>query len=253
MPFRMCYGKYAPPRPFRGRNCLWQEQNLPLMRRFTGRQTNSQPYVINRNSCTVSGLLRRSRTLEPMPDTSFPVTTNWTPPSPDLDPEPSHEWQHGSIDHAQFADAFRHGYAMTLRFLLSRGAAGDAAEEIAQAAWAKGWECRMQLQRPHMVGAWVNSIAKNMLKNSLRADRKREILTEHVKFDAPAVLALDLKHILKKCDPRSSIILRGYYFEGYTTEEIAEQVGLTPVTVRVRLLRLRRALRSQLLPVAKAA
>jgi RNA polymerase sigma-70 factor, ECF subfamily len=164
--------------------------------------------------------------------------------------EPSPEWQRTSIDAVQFAEAFCHGYSMTLRFLLSRGAPGDLAEEIAQAAWVKGWECRDQLLRPHMIGAWVNSIAKNMLKNALRADRRQEPLTERSRTATPPVLVLDLKHILKKCDPRSSVILRGYYFEGYTTEEIAERVGLTPVTVRVRLLRLRRALRSQLFPVA---
>lgn len=59
----------------------------------------------------------------------------------------------------QYGEAFRQGYPLTLRFLLSRGAAADIAEEMAQAAWVKGWECRAQLQRPHMIGAWVNSIA----------------------------------------------------------------------------------------------
>lgn len=160
----------------------------------------------------------------------------------------------------QFGDAFRHGYPLTRRFLLSRGAPSDIAEEVAQAAWAKGWECREQLQRPHMIGAWVNSIAKNMMKNRIRAEQKLEALTEGAKAGGPPAIAVDLKRILKKCDDRDSAILRGYYVEGYTTEEIASQVGLTPVTVRVRLLRLRRSLRSQLqkplaaaVPIAQAA
>lgn len=157
------------------------------------------------------------------------------------------------LDRDQFADAFRHGYPMTLRFLLSRGAPTDIAEEVAQAAWAKGWECLEQLQRPNMVGAWVNSIAKNMLKNRLRADQRLEGLTESSKSDSPAMLSVDVKRILTRCDKRDSRILRGYYLEGYTTEEIAREVGLTPVTVRVRLLRIRRALRSQLLRAPVAA
>lgn len=176
----------------------------------------------------------------------FPCRWNDVPPPPPLDRD-------------EFGDAFRHGYPMTLRFLLSRGAHTDTAEEIAQAAWAKGWECREQLQRPHMVGAWVNSIAKNMLKNRLRADQKLEALTESSKSGGLPQVAVDLKRILKNCERRDALILRGYYIEGYTTEEIARQVGLTPVTVRVRLLRLRRSLRTQLLkpvhpvPVAEAA
>lgn len=151
------------------------------------------------------------------------------------------------MDRDQFADAFRHGYPMTLRFLLSRGAPTDIAEEIAQAAWAKGWECLEQLQRPAMVGAWVNSIAKNMLKNRLRAEQRLEGLTESAKSAGPQLVTVDVKRILMRCDNRDSRILKGYYLEGYTTEELAREVGLTPVTVRVRLLRIRRALRAQLL------
>jgi RNA polymerase sigma-70 factor, ECF subfamily len=191
-------------------------------------------------------------------NSSLPDVT-WTVPSHVF---PSN-WNEASpppaMNREEFGDAFRHGYPMTLRFLLSRGAHSDTAEEIAQAAWAKGWECRQQLQRPHMVGAWVNSIAKNMLKNRLRADQKLEALTESSKSGGLPPLAVDLKRILSSCDRRDALILRGYYIEGYTTEEIARQVGLTPVTVRVRLLRLRRSLRTQLLKsthpllVAKAA
>lgn len=146
----------------------------------------------------------------------------------------------------QYGEAFRQGYPLTLRFLLSRGAAADVAEEMAQAAWAKGWECRAQLQRPHMIGAWVNSIAKNMLKNRLRSDQRLEALTETAKSDGMTAMSVDMKRILNKCEPRDSAILRGFYVEGYTTEEIANQVGLTPVAVRVRMLRLRNALRSRL-------
>ena len=155
------------------------------------------------------------------------------------------------LDREQFGDAFRHGYPLTLRFLLSRGAAADIAEEIAQAAWAKSWECREQLRQPNMIGAWVNSIAKNMLKNRFRADQKLEMLTETVKAEGLPGVNVDVNRILTRCDQRDSTILTGYYLEGYTTEEIAKQLGLTPVTVRVRLLRIRRSLRSQLVPAER--
>jgi RNA polymerase sigma factor (sigma-70 family) len=55
-----------------------------------------------------------------------------------------------------------------------------------------------------------------------------------------------MKTILNRCGERDSAILRSFYVEGYTTEEIASKVGLTPVAVRVRMLRLRNSLRSQL-------
>lgn len=157
------------------------------------------------------------------------------------------------LSQEQFSDAFRKGYPLTLRFLMSRGAPSDLAEEVAQGAWAKGWECRAQLRTPHMVGAWVNSIAKNMLKNSVRLGQRQEALSESTQSGGPTVLSLDLKRILHRCDRRDSAILRGYYVEGYTTEEIAQRIGLAPVTVRVRLLRIRRALSTQFAPIQKAA
>lgn len=155
-----------------------------------------------------------------------------------------------TLTQEEFGKAYRSGYNLTLRFLLSRGAPGDTAEEVAQAAWAKGWECRGQLQRPDTVGAWVNSIAKNMLKNRLRSEQKLERLTETAKSGALPLSGMDVNRILTKCEHCDSTILSGYYLEGYTTKEIADRVGLTPVTVRVRLLRIRRGLRSKLLKTA---
>jgi hypothetical protein len=42
----------------------------------------------------------------------------------------------------QYADAYSRGFDVTKRFLVSRGVGGDTAEVAAQAAWARGWECR---------------------------------------------------------------------------------------------------------------
>ena len=40
----------------------------------------------------------------------------------------------------QYEAAYSKGYPRTIRFLLSTGVRSDLAEEIAQAAWARGWE-----------------------------------------------------------------------------------------------------------------
>ena len=68
----------------------------------------------------------------------------------------------------EYADAFQNGYSATRRFLLSRGAAIEEAEEIAQAAWVRGWEYRDQLRDPSMVSFWVNSIARNLFRARFR-------------------------------------------------------------------------------------
>lgn len=145
----------------------------------------------------------------------------------------------------RFGDAYRAGYQTTRRFLLSRGAAADTAEEIAQAAWAKGWECRYQLQQPEMLGVWVNSIAKNMLTNLVRIEQRFDGLTDSTNPTTSPSIPIDVHTVLDSCTQRDADILSDYYLEGYTTEEIAEKVGVCPATVRVRLLRLRRMLRAR--------
>jgi DNA-directed RNA polymerase specialized sigma24 family protein len=150
-------------------------------------------------------------------------------------------------ERCNFAAAYEHGYRMTQRFLISRGAPPDAAEEVAQAAWAKGWECRSQLHNPTLLGAWVNSIAKNLLRNRARADRRLERLAMATGVGSPSADDLFVNQLLDRCKPSESTLLNAYYVEGYTTEEIARRAGMTPVTVRVRLLRIRRSLRSRLL------
>ena len=38
-----------------------------------------------------------------------------------------------------YGAAYEEGYRVTVRLLISRGSAPDAAEEIAQSAWVRGW------------------------------------------------------------------------------------------------------------------
>jgi RNA polymerase sigma-70 factor (ECF subfamily) len=160
--------------------------------------------------------------------------------------EPVEHPREAPLSEVQFGEAFQACFPLTLRFLLSRGVAADVAEEVAQAAWVKGWECREQLQRPQMIAAWVNSIAKNMLKNRMRTEQRLESLTDLTRVSTQPQATVDMGRILQRCQERDAKILWGFYVEGYTTEEIAARLGLSPVAVRVRMLRLRNSLRLQL-------
>ena len=151
-----------------------------------------------------------------------------------------------------YALAFENGYTATRRFLLSRGAPVEEAEEIAQAAWARGWEFRDQLRDPGLVSFWVNSIARNLFRARFRKPLQTEI------EDASAVYQLDLDAIevgrmLAKCPKRDRELLE-QSLEGYSAEEIARHEGITPTGIRVRLLRIRQSLRDKLnLPLTAGA
>lgn len=137
------------------------------------------------------------------------------------------------------------GFNVTKRFLLSRGVYGDTAEEIAQAAWAKGWEYRFQLQQPELLGVWVNSIAKNMLLNQVRLSHRYGELTEPPTLQPKPAIAIDAQKMLNECPSRDAELLSQYYIMGYTTDEIARNTKSCPATIRVRLLRLRRSLKAR--------
>lgn len=146
----------------------------------------------------------------------------------------------------QFADAYRDGFARTIRFILSKGLNHSEAEEIAQTAWARGWERRAQLHDLKALPAWINTIALNMLRNVVRR-RKREVTFEGYYFPSsrPAGTAarLDLQRMLSSCNPLDQTLFRLRHFEGLTTPEAARRCGLSAVTARVRLMRARRRIR----------
>jgi RNA polymerase sigma factor (sigma-70 family) len=146
-----------------------------------------------------------------------------------------------------YAAAFENGYAATRRFLQARGLAPEEAEEIAQAAWARGWEYRGQLRDPGLVSFWVNSIARNLFRARFRGPQNASL--DGVKTGYQMDLEdLELRRILERCSQRDRELLERS-LAGYSAEEIAGREGITPTGIRVRLLRIRQHLREQLTPV----
>lgn len=148
----------------------------------------------------------------------------------------------------EYAAAFETGYPATRRFLLSRGAAIDEAEEIAQAAWVRGWEFRDQLRDPGLVGFWVNSIARNLFRAKFRS----KIAAPMEGVEAPYWMDLEeieVRRLLDRCSGRDRQLLKRS-LEGYSAEEIARDEGITSTGIRVRLLRIRQSLRHKLALVA---
>jgi len=152
----------------------------------------------------------------------------------------------------QYADAYSRGFDVTRRFLVSRGVSGDTAEEAAQAAWARGWECRDQLRDPKRLVTWVNTIALNLFRNWFRR-RETSLRPEH---QAPphmcfpkacgqaSLQAIDIGRALASCAPDDREVIEKHYLAGYTSAELGQQKGCTAGAVRIRLLRARRRIRA---------
>jgi RNA polymerase sigma factor (sigma-70 family) len=146
----------------------------------------------------------------------------------------------------QYEKAYRQGYPRTVRFLLSTGVPSDLAEELAQAAWARGWERRGQLKSQGAVGVWVNTIAKNLVRVDYRRRRPAEELTEGAAVVQPDYDASAVAEILAYCSPVDRRLLEQHYLEGWSSNELAPRLGISPVSVRVRLLRIKQSLREAL-------
>ena len=144
-----------------------------------------------------------------------------------------------------FGLAYQKGFPLTVRFLQSRSAHWEVAREIAQGAWAKGWERLRQLRDDSMVTTWVNTIALNAYRRALRREAPKQELTEIVGSRGVDFAAIDVHRILDHCRPSERVLFE-QQMRGATTEEMARSQGVSKTAIRIRLLRARRATRSRL-------
>ena len=151
-----------------------------------------------------------------------------------------------NITSLDFQNAYSTGFPRTVRFIRSKGINPSDAEEIAQSAWAKGWERRRQLKCVDSLSSWINSIAFNVLRNFARK-RKRvtEFLSCHDQGEAPMAVPdrLDLRRITSHCSPLDRRLLWFRYVEGRSSAEAGRMLGLSAVAARIRLMRARNRLR----------
>lgn len=149
----------------------------------------------------------------------------------------------------EFADAYKSGFSRTVAFILSKGINFTQAEEIAQFAWAKGWEHRTELRKPSALSAWINSIALNVLRNFSR-QKKREVSLDSICLGvAPSMnvcARLDLRRALSVCSSIDRELIRLRHMEGCSSPEAGRRCGLSAVTARVRLMRARRKVQKAL-------
>ena len=150
-----------------------------------------------------------------------------------------------AIEEAEFALAYKSGFMTTFRFIKSLGANREMAEEVAQAAWVRGWQCRAQLQHSELIVSWVSTIAKNLFLSMILINRRFSELEEAA---APCRMlrTLEADFVMQECTEFESRMLTMYYLEGYTALEIARMENLCATSVRVRLMRIRRSLRERM-------
>jgi DNA-directed RNA polymerase specialized sigma24 family protein len=138
-----------------------------------------------------------------------------------------------------YARAYTKGYDRTVRFLCSRGARGEHASDLAQSAWARGWERIGQLRNEDLVLTWINSIALNLYRAAVQRTPKFEPLHDLPGTIGINLAALDVERILRSVCPRNRELFENC-LNGATTQEMAQAQGVSNATIRLRLWRARR-------------
>jgi len=142
-----------------------------------------------------------------------------------------------------YAKAYQDGLPITFRFLLSRGVHRDAAEEVSQAAWMRGWERLAQLRSDDLVSTWINTIALNIYRRAIRQERRFQTLQDPLYARSSMNwAAMELGRILRFCRLPDRQLLEAQ-MGGLTAQEIAQAEGVSQTAIRIRLLRARRAAR----------
>jgi DNA-directed RNA polymerase specialized sigma24 family protein len=143
----------------------------------------------------------------------------------------------------EYGTAFQSGFRRTVGFLCSRGASRDTAEDVAQAAWVRGWERLHQLRDDSTILRWVNAIAMNVHRCTIQYEARYETLPElwgHRGIDSAPI---DAAKVLKCCRPGDRMLFE-QQMGGLTNQELAGKHGVSVTAIRVRLLRARRAARA---------
>ena len=121
------------------------------------------------------------------------------------------------------------------------------ADDITQEAFFRLYRYGGTFNEDEHVKAWLIRCAVNRAKTLLGSYRRRAFL--------PLEAAAELSHtdscgedspllqLMGKLNRNNRITLHMYYYEGYTTEEIAEILGISPGAVISRLSRARRQLK----------
>ncbi len=148
-----------------------------------------------------------------------------------------------TISNADFEAAYAKYFPRTVNHLAKLGAQRDTAEELAQSAWSRGWEYRHQLRDRSAIHGWVTGIARNLFFESFRKKRHMDELKDSSVSVEPKLHRILVKQMLSTVSPKDRALLIETYAAGESSHELGPKMGMTPVTVRVRLNRVKTQLR----------
>lgn len=120
------------------------------------------------------------------------------------------------------------------------------ADDIFQEVFLRYMKTARNFDNDEHQKAWLIRVTINCTKSEMMSFWKRSTteITDEIAFTEPDELYLS--EIMKQLPGKYRIVIHLFYFEGYSTEEIAGFLGLKPSTIRTQLTRAREILRKML-------
>lgn len=154
-----------------------------------------------------------------------------------------------------FEDLFRTYHPVIVKAAFNRLSDLSDAEDAAAEVFARAWRRRRDTAHVFTI-AWLYSTLRNVVGNQyrgrIRHAKRVEKATKHLDTDANDTItdnALDIRGAVNRLDIPDRELIWMAYWEDLTREEIAQILGCTTATLRVRLYRAHRKL-EEILAVA---
>lgn len=133
----------------------------------------------------------------------------------------------------------------------------DQAEDVAQEVWIQIFRALPGYRGDSQFSTWAHRIAVNRTLNALRSLRRVSKLEVDIEEDSSTVehdgdrslLAQTIDEAVRKLSPGARHVFVLHDVEGYTHEEIATELGITPGGSKSQLFKARAKLRRLLAPL----
>lgn len=142
---------------------------------------------------------------------------------------------------------FRENYDTTVRGLLLDGTGEQDAHDAAQEAYVRAYARWWRVSHYREPVAWVRRVAVNVVRDQHRYATVREnalpkVAVPEAIVDSPRESG-DLDDVLATLSPQQRRAVELYYGSGFSTEEAANRMGISPGAFRFHLSRGRKALK----------
>lgn len=148
-----------------------------------------------------------------------------------------------------FDEFFRESYDTTVRGLVLDGTATEDAHDAAQEAYVRAYARWWRIGHYREPAAWVRKVAVNVVRDQHRHRTVREhVLPKLIEPSqtVPVTDAPEVSEALDSLSPQQRRAVDLYYGEGFTTEEAASRMGISPGALRFHLSRARRTLKPRM-------